>query len=577
MNTWMGKLKVHVEDIAFRKTLTFTFYRLLHILGRRVPLPEATFEKEKLMDRWNAERRLKEYMTPRRSKVCVDVGANIGLWTLHLAKQGFKVHAFEPDPRTYRILKKNVEKYDVSVYPCAVGEHNYEAKLNIHYHPGHNSIIQKNVDYSGRKITVQVRTLDSFTLDNVGLIKIDTEGYEIPVLEGARETIRKFHPRLIIEVHKPYKEQTLKIESILEELYYHWIMRHKLNRDVKSDQFHILADPNIDSPFVSLIISNLNGKRMLRECLNSLEKLNYPNYEVIVVDAGSTDGSADMVAAEFPNVKLIRERTIGIYEAINKGLLQARGTIIGFNLNSDEVFSENWLRVLVNELISSFEKKIVGGVRVFYGTSGIVDAAGGMIGYSGRGVRGRCSSGVRGRGENVKSLPQKPREVTYLGAPVFFTKLLRKIGLCDEKYYIRTGDWDFCEKARKAGYKIVSVPSAVSYHRRSATVKPQSPRNLYYSRRNDVRLFIKHYPVTRMMVALVTWAAIMLWDMFRLFPPVRKVLIYVRLARSEVASEYYRALVNALWWNLRNIGDHFKARKLLLCQISSTMKGQKDH
>jgi glycosyltransferase involved in cell wall biosynthesis len=67
-----------------------------------------------------------------------------------------------------------------------------------------------------------------------------------------------------------------------------------------------------------LIISNLNGKEMLKECLNSLERLDYPNYEIIVVDAGSTDGAPELVAKQFPRVRLIREKRIGIGEAIKR-------------------------------------------------------------------------------------------------------------------------------------------------------------------------------------------------------------------------------------------------------------------
>jgi len=313
-------------------------------------------------------------------------------------------------------------------------------------------------------------------------------------------------------------------------------------------------------PKVSLIISNLNGKEMLRECLRSLERLVYPSYEIIVVDAGSTDGSAEMVSTEFPDVRLLREERIGIYEAINKGLIAAQGDIIAFNLNNDETFSKDWLMVLVNELLSSEEKKVVGGVRVVYGSNGIVDAAGGQVGYTGRGF-------VRGRGKNIRDIPQSPREVTYLGMAVFQRELLDVIGLCDEKYYVRFGDSDFCEKARRAGYKIFSVPSAVSYHKRSATIKSWSAKNLYYSKRNHVRLFIKHYPPIRMFVALLVWVIYMAMDFIRLFPPTRRILLFTGIARThmppEKLSELFTALLKSLCWNLENLGNHFKARRVI--------------
>ena len=94
-------------------------------------------------------------------------------------------------------------------------------------------------------------------------------------------------------------------------------------------------------PKVSLIISNFNGKDMLRDCLLSLKQLDYPDYEIIIVDAASTDGAPQMVKEEFPEVILVNsKRKLGVDEAINIGLKKASGEIIGFDLNNDELFPE---------------------------------------------------------------------------------------------------------------------------------------------------------------------------------------------------------------------------------------------
>lgn len=313
-------------------------------------------------------------------------------------------------------------------------------------------------------------------------------------------------------------------------------------------------------PKVSLIISNFNGKDMLRECLRSLERLIYPSYEIIVVDAGSTDGAPEMVSAEFPDVRLLREGRIGIGEAINKALIAARGDIIAFDLNNDEVFSKDWLMVLVNELLSSEEKKVVGGARVVYGSSGIVDAAGGQIGYAGRYF-------AQGSGKRIEDLGKSPIEVTYVATPVFKRELLDVIGLVDEKYYVWCEDWDFCEKARRAGYKVFSIPSAISYHRGGTTVKSLGAKLLYYSTRNRIRLFVKHYPIMRMVVASLVWIAYMVKNIVRLFPPVRRIYYLTGISHTHMPSrklaEHYIALLKSIWWNLENLGDHFKARRLV--------------
>jgi len=85
-------------------------------------------------------------------------------------------------------------------------------------------------------------------------------------------------------------------------------------------------------PPASVIISNYNGGELLKESLKSLLKQDYPKLEVIVVDAGSKDGSPELVRKTFPEVVLIQTKTrIGIGEAINIGIKQARGEVIVFD------------------------------------------------------------------------------------------------------------------------------------------------------------------------------------------------------------------------------------------------------
>jgi len=106
---------------------------------------------------------------------------------------------------------------------CALGDKNCVAKLNLHRKWGHDSIVRKQEDYTGHRVEIPVKTLDSLAIRNVGLIKIDTEGYEVPVLLGAEKTIISSKPRLITEGHNPVNEQEQKITAILKSLGYKWI------------------------------------------------------------------------------------------------------------------------------------------------------------------------------------------------------------------------------------------------------------------------------------------------------------------------------------------------------------------
>lgn len=185
-------------------------------------------------------------MIPKHNGCFVDVGANTGYWTFPLARKSMIVHAFEPSPQAFRVLQKKARKYpNIHVYPYALGEGHYKAKLNLHKTSANDSLVNKAPDFSGKQVTTIVKSLDSFSFENVGLIKIDTEGYEIPVILGAKQTIQKRKPRLIIEVHAPFKEQKKKITTILRNLNYRWIAGYKTNlRGMRKLQPHLISDSN---------------------------------------------------------------------------------------------------------------------------------------------------------------------------------------------------------------------------------------------------------------------------------------------------------------------------------------------
>lgn len=244
MSLW-DKVKIHIEDIAWSGSFRFAFYCILDIIRRRrIPLPNVILKN--YCTNFGSEEYLEKYMVPRHNGFFIDIGANIGLWALPLAKQGVEVHAFEPSPRPYKVLRKAAKKYpNLHVYPYALGEANYLAQLNLHYSSGHNSLARTAKDFTGHQIKTRVRSLDGFNMENVGLIKIDTQGYEIPILLGAKQTIIRCKPRLIIEIHSPYEEQIEKATQILKELGYHWKIGHKVSLSgIRGPQPHVIADPN---------------------------------------------------------------------------------------------------------------------------------------------------------------------------------------------------------------------------------------------------------------------------------------------------------------------------------------------
>ena len=194
----LSKVQTHLKEAIADRRPRFVFYRFLHILDRRAKLPEEVFLGEMYL---NDEMLLQKSLTTLRDLVFIDVGAKEGLWTLKLARRCREVHAFEPNPATFLLLKRNTRKHkNLHLHQCALGAKKVFGNLLIHERSGFNSLVLKRPDHTGT-IQVPIRTLDSFNFECVNLVKIDTEGYEIPVLRGAEETIERCKPQLYIEVH----------------------------------------------------------------------------------------------------------------------------------------------------------------------------------------------------------------------------------------------------------------------------------------------------------------------------------------------------------------------------------------
>lgn len=137
----------------------------------------------------------------REFRVAVDVGAHVGLWSMQLAKKFSRVEAFEPVQVFRDCFIRN------AMQPAGVGVialHEYAlgaapGKVRMAYDPA-----DSGGTHVGGDGDIEMRTLDSFELQNVDFIKIDCEGYEHHVLEGARETLKRCMPTIIVE-QKPHK------------------------------------------------------------------------------------------------------------------------------------------------------------------------------------------------------------------------------------------------------------------------------------------------------------------------------------------------------------------------------------
>ena len=250
-----GKIRIQIEDIAWQRSTRSSVLIILNIIyRRRFPLPIAVYEhftRPEINDDLGNEAFLAEYMIPEHDKCLVDVGASIGTWTMFVGKKGLQVYSFEPSPKSYAILKSRTQAYpNVHVYPFALGDKDNIGRLGLAAFSlsGTMDAEVKGL-HKGGTIDVPVHTLDSLGLSNIGVIKIDTEGYESLILQGAKATIVKDRPRLIIEVHKgtgkaaeTFAEELQKIKGILEDFGYTWILQNR-RIGLRDMQPFIIASP----------------------------------------------------------------------------------------------------------------------------------------------------------------------------------------------------------------------------------------------------------------------------------------------------------------------------------------------
>jgi len=198
--------------------------------GKRVPHWMMIFETDNVSDQlrngWWPEasmlRMARNILTP--DSVVLDCGAHIGIYSMFLSPFVAKIHAFEAAPRTAAMLQHNVALNgykNVEVYNVPLWDRD-GVSLEVKYNPdnqGNNSCYVA----AGGALS---RCLDSYNFDRVDFIKIDTEGAEAMILEGARGILAKFKPYLLLEIHswmhKSPNVYLQKIAKILNEFDYRW-------------------------------------------------------------------------------------------------------------------------------------------------------------------------------------------------------------------------------------------------------------------------------------------------------------------------------------------------------------------
>jgi GT2 family glycosyltransferase len=240
------------------------------------------------------------------------------------------------------------------------------------------------------------------------------------------------------------------------------------------------------NPLVSIITVNYRQATMTCELLDSIAINTYKNLEVIVVDNGSENDCTSLFQKHYPSVKtIVSTENLGFAGGNNLGIKQATGDFLFF-VNNDTVFTEG----LIENLLARFDKNLqIGAISpkiCYYDTPNIIQYAG----FTEIGMTGRNET--IGKDEADKGQHDTARPTPYAhGAAMMVRKdLIEKAGLMPEQFFLYYEELDWCCRIRRAGFEIWYEPSAVIYHKESASVGKLSPLKVYYQNRNRL-LFMK--------------------------------------------------------------------------------------
>ncbi|MFH0790112.1 MAG: glycosyltransferase family 2 protein [Candidatus Omnitrophota bacterium] len=306
-------------------------------------------------------------------------------------------------------------------------------------------------------------------------------------------------------------------------------------------------------PLISVVVLNYNGQGFLDDCLESVLKSDYNNFELILVDNASTDNSfksAEMKFGGYPHFKMIQNsENLFFAEGNNRGIKEAKGEYVVV-LNNDTVVQPNWLR----EIAYVMQDKTIGAAQPKI----LSQKDPSRIDYAGADLDKYGYARGRGYGELDAGQFNKAEQIFYAGgtAMVVRKSIFDEVGFFDAKFGAHWEDVDLSWRIRLRGYKIMFIPKAVVYHKGSQSMSlfVAKYRVAWYVRKNRIAGLIKNYSlfnlVKRLPVLLLIYWLISM-----------KELVFDRSIKLAMSS------VLAVIWNIKELPYILRQRKLVQTKI----------
>tara|TARA_B100002003_G_scaffold198208_1_gene188804 strand:- start:206 stop:1204 length:999 start_codon:yes stop_codon:yes gene_type:complete len=234
------------------------------------------------------------------------------------------------------------------------------------------------------------------------------------------------------------------------------------------------------APKVSIIIVNYNGKELLQKCLDSLLKVNYDNFEIILVDNNSTDGTVEFITKNYPSLIIIKlDSNKGFAEPNNVAAKISKGKYLLF-LNNDTVVTPNFISEMVK--VMETDKKIAVCQSLLLKPDGSVDSSGDFIDHLGVVY-------------NSKTKIDEIREVSSArGASMLVrSDIFEKLDGFDQKFFITFEDVDLCWRSWILGYRVLIIPTSIVYHEGGITIKKIKSEIAFHGFKNQLAMKITNF------------------------------------------------------------------------------------
>jgi O-antigen biosynthesis protein len=253
------------------------------------------------------------------------------------------------------------------------------------------------------------------------------------------------------------------------------------------------------APLISVVVVTYNSRQDIAACLQALLASVGTRPEITVVDNCSGDGTADVVAADFPSVRLLRSpANLGFGGGNNLGFAASTGDLL-VTVNPDVRLRAGALQALATAFAADTRLGIA-GAKLFFADGSTIQHAGGIVNYP------LATTWHRGYQEVDAGQYEEPADVSFVTGAVLAMRrtVFEKTGGFDIGFYpVYYEDVDLCYRARRAGWRVVYLPTVVGLHRTSVSLDRTGETYFRFFHTSRVRFVMKHYTTDELLEAFL--------------------------------------------------------------------------